>query len=218
MMVTAHRSYPGTSVPIINISSHTSLKWHGKRNILRWRLFLPQFEMVTYEWFIWWLKQVNSQYSTTFFPLLLEVTGWARKPRDVEDSCPQVTWQSSDAEVPLCSHSRHGGSFTSAGPEARQEVATAGRIAEDPTQGVDNTMNTGLSAENAPLIHHCSPVPGSWKPSAYLFIYLFIYLFLMAAPAAYGSSGVGVSLLTHCAGSGMEPIPLQWPKLLQSDS
>lgn len=52
------------------------------------------FGMVKYEWFIWRLKLVNPQCSTTFFPLLLEAMvgfpGWARQPINVEGSHPQV--------------------------------------------------------------------------------------------------------------------------------
>ena len=79
---------------------------------------------------------------------------------------------------------------------------------------------------------HCCP---SYCPELFLF-YLFTYFYccfclfvcFMAEPSAYGSSqardwiqAAVVAMLdpvTHCARPGMEPVPLQWPKLWQLDS
>lgn len=85
----------GTLVHIINIFAHLSFQRHRKTDALSCRLApTPHFGMVKYEWFIWRLKLVNPQCSTTFFPLFLEAMvgfpGWARRPRNVEGSHPQV--------------------------------------------------------------------------------------------------------------------------------
>ena len=107
------------------------------------RLFLPHFGMVKCEQFIWRLNQVNPQYSTGFFTLLLEARvgfpGWARQPSDVEGNYPQVILGGSQMLSFHCGATQALGLLTSASPKARQEPATVGWI-----PGIDNKMNTWL--------------------------------------------------------------------------
>lgn len=115
--------------------------------------------MAKYGWFIFdeGPSQVNPQYSTTSFPLLLTgstvgLPGWAQQPRWCwRKSSTSNSWSSPDAEASLCCLAKR--------QRSSLQPVIAGTFPDDRTGGKQQNKHSAVGC-SVPL-YHCSPLLGS---------------------------------------------------------